>query len=280
MSGIEVSREIIEVKRQFPAAGADGADRRTKVAIPCNRMILPLRNRRTDEKVAIRGKSLTAVLHMAQALIASYRERGSVMEEGATRAFARAWLESLSILDTRFMPGNWIAVYCNGAKIFSTADARDMDIIERVARGGPLRLDMMERHRDLFQESGEQVSFHYDTQLAVVVHDQEKTVKCSILERSISSEGTLSFNFPKLRRSAMMQAIELAINIIESSTLFTQHTLMKNQASKVKLEQERKLRQLMETQKKRINDLHHSISVTVKTNKISFWPEEPRFLIT
>lgn len=278
MSGIEVSREKIDVAREY-AGGA--APRLTKVTVPCNRMILPMRNRRTNEKIAIRGKSITGVLHMAQALIACYRERGTVMDEGAARGFARQWLDSLSIFDTRFMPGNWIAVYCNGSKIFSTADAHDVDVIERIARGGPLREDMLERHRDLFQsDAQEQIGFHYDSQLAVVINDQEKAVKCSILERSISSEGTLSFTFPKIRRSTMTQSIDLVTSIIESSTMFSQHMLTKAQAVKAKPDQERKMRKVMEEQRKRVNELHQAIKVTVKTNKVQFWPEEPNFIIT
>ena len=277
MSGIEVSREKIDVVRTFRH---EDPERTTKVIIPCNRMLLPMRNRRTNEKIAIRGKSLTGVLHMAQALIAYYRERGSVMEEGAARSFAKQWQESLSVLDSRFMPGNWVSVYCNGSKIFSTVDARDMDVIERIARGGQLKTQMLERHRDLFQDQGEAVEFHYDSQLAVVINDQEKLVKCSILERSISSEGTLSFSFPKNKRTVMTQSIELAIGIIESSTLYNQYTLMKGQAAKLRGDELRKLRTLQETQKKRVNELHQAINVTVKTNAVQFWPEEPRFIIT
>ena len=278
MSGIEVSREKIEVLRRFPASD-DAAPRRTKVTIPCNRMLLPLRNKRTNEKIAIRGKSLTGVLRMALALITCYRERGSVMEDGSERHFADNWANSLSILDTRFMPGNWIAVYCNGTRIFSTAEGGDLDLIERIARGGPLRTDMLERHADHFRANGEEIEFHYDSQLAVVVNDMESQVKCSILERSISSEGTLSFTYPKDKRHAITQAMDLAINIIESSSLHNQYMIMGKQAKGLNPSEQRKMQTLQDMQKKRVNQLHNSVNAVVKSNKIQFWPEEPRFLI-
>jgi len=278
MSGIEVSREKIEVLRSFPPVDG-GSPRRTKVTIPCNRMLLPLRNKRTNEKIAIRGKSLTGVLRMAMALIACYRERGTVADEGSDRTFAQSWSESLSILDTRFMPGNWIAVYCNGSRIFSTAEGRDLDLIERIARGGALREDMLDRHADHFKNANETVEFRYDSQLAVVVNDQENQVKCSILERSISSEGTLSFTFPKEKRHTITQAMDLAINIIESSSLHNQYTIMNNQAKSLRGDDQRKMRTLQEMQKKRVNQLHQAVSVVVKSHSIQFWPEEPRFLI-
>ena len=278
MSGIEVSREKIEVLRTFPEKDGE-PPRHTKVVIPCNRMLLPLRNRRTNEKIAIRGKSLTGVLRMAMALIACYRERGTVAEEGSERSFSKAWADSLSILDTRFMPGNWIAVYCNGTRIFATAEGRDLDLIERVARGGPLREDMLQRQASHFKKDDERIDFKYDSQLAVVVNEQEKQTKCSILERSISSEGTLSFTYPREKRSVVTQAMDLAINIIESSSLHNQYTIMNNQAKGLKGDDNRKMRTLQEMQKKRVNELHQTINVIVKTHGVQFWPEEPRFLI-
>ena len=73
--------------------------------------------------------------------------------------------------------------------------------------------------------------------------------------------------------------MDLAINIIESSSLHNQYTIMNNQAKSLRGEDQRKMQTLQEMQKKRVNQLHQAVSVVVKSHSIQFWPEEPRFLI-
>ena len=54
MSGISASREKTDFTRTLWISADEG--RREKLTIRCNRMILPLRNRRGEEKIVVRGK--------------------------------------------------------------------------------------------------------------------------------------------------------------------------------------------------------------------------------
>lgn len=276
-SGINASREKTDVVRNFWINEDEGT--RSRSTIRCNRMVLPMRNKRGEERVVIRGKSLTGTLRMALVLMQAYRLKGTLTSEESVREYSYNWAQSLSKLDTKFMPGNWVAVYVNGAPVFSTAESDDMDSIERVAAGGTVAQELLEDNFGDFQTGTEELMFQHDSQLSLVLNSLEKSVKCSILERSVVSEGTLSFAFARRKRGALQQALELAVNIIEGSTLHRQYTILRQQEKKVKGRELLQLTEVITEIKERLHEINNYISVASNNNSIQFWPDQPKFTL-
>jgi|GEM_PF-5880635 len=274
-SGINASREKTDVVRNFWTSEDEGT--RSKSTIRCNRMVLPMRNKRGEERVVIRGKSLTGTLRMALVLMQAYRMKGTLKTDDSVREYSYNWAQSLSKLDTKYMPGNWVAVYVNGSPVFSTAESPDMDSIERVAFGGAVAQEMLENNMSAFQSSGEEVLFQHDSQLSLVLNSLEKSVKCSILERSVASEGTLSFAFARRRRGALQQALELAVIIIEGSTLYRQYTLLRKQEKTVRGKELLQLSEVVSEIQARLQEINNYISVASTNNMIQYWPDQPKF---
>lgn len=279
MSGINASRERTDIMRNFWIEEGRGAAR-SKLTLRCNRMVLPLRNRRGEERVVIRGKSLTGTLRMAIALMKAYRTNGTVASQDAIREFAFDWGTSLSILDTKYMPENWVAVYVNGHPVFNNAQQDEMDWIEHIASGGSVSEEMLNASQDLFRAHAAEVQIMHESQLSLVVTSLERSVKCSILERTVAhEEGTLSFALTRKKRGAMIQALELATNVVEAGTLYRQYIVLNAKDRDVEGQLLRDLRMILNDLKERVGELQRSISVTVNNNQIQFWPEEPQFHI-
>lgn len=279
MSGINASRERIDIIRNVWSSEDDG--RRSKTTIRCNRLVLPLRNKDGDQSTVIRGKSLTATLHMGMAVMEAFRNSGTVNEEGVVASYANAWRESLSQYDTKVMKGNWIAVYVNGVPTFSTAESPDMDMIERLAAGGNVTETLLDEAAERFSGGGEEVHFSYDTQLAVRLTNHEKFVKCAILERNLVNEGTMSFQVarrPKVR-GTIVETMALAVKIIEASTLVRQHGLFRKKERDPSADEAKEAREMMDIIKGRVSELSTAIRVIVTGGQIQFWPEEPKFVI-
>lgn len=280
MSGINASRERIDIVRNHWMTEDEGT--RSKTTIRGNRMILPLRNRDGDEKTVIRGKTLVSTLRMGMAVMDAFRNYGTVSSEGAIYRYSEDWKKSLSQYDKMFMKdGNWIAVYVNGVPTFCTSEVKDLDRIEAVASGGTVSEGMLDAQADNFADGGEEVHFMYDSQLAVTLSSQEKFVKCAVLERNLVNEGTLSFQYvrkPKAR-GTVIETVNLAVNIIEASTLARQYHGMRKKLPKLANGEAKAAIASMEVMKSRVSELNTAIKLCLTQNQVQFWPEEPRFIL-
>jgi len=279
-TGINASRERLDVIRRVWETDDGGSQTRT--TIRCNRLLLPLRNKKGEERVAVRGKSLTGTLRMGVSLLETFRTHGTVADAESVNAFRWDWSDSLSKYDTEMMPDNWISVYVNGGPVFSTADSMDMDGVERLAGGYSLRDEALAESVDLFKRDGEEVEFEYDSQLDVVLTNHERYVKCAILERNLVQDGTLSFAFNRKQtsRGTLIEAMQLTVNIVEASTLLRQHALLMSRSKRQQGEQLKRTREQIETTRNRVNELNTKIKVASQNNTIQFWPAAPPFTTT
>lgn len=284
MSGISASRERTDVLRTIWMGPEEGE--REKTVIRCNRMNLPLRNRQGEQRVAVRGKTLTGTMHMAVCLLDSFRTKGTITEDYAIRDWCYEWVEQLSEYERNFTHDNWVAVYCNGTKVYSNALSPEIDAVEEVSRCGPVSDEMLARNLERFRrEEDEQVYVKHDTQLAVVLNNHERFVKCSILERGLTTDGTFSFALYRRRkgRGTMIEALDIATNIVEANSMRTQYNIHKDRLAKIPLEDKemhRKVREQQNAAADQIRALSRAITVAQENNQMQFWPDEPRFSLT
>lgn len=245
-----------------------------------NRISLPLSHGEnlSQENFIIRGKTMHCTARMAAAMAEEFYINGPLLNRLNNNAWVNLWNDSKNALDKETFPDNWIAVFSDGAPLFTMGQIHPfLTVMEQCDARNRSEYDRaITIAEDVFKQAGKIVSIDHDTTIAMVSGLMHDTGRTGLIMRMPSRTSTFTFHMQPLSEQNAKHVrphhlLDMSADYMEALHIAVNLGLHANSARSEIIKRRKKAQT-------RLGQLSQSIQQIENLFEFKYRPEKPDFL--